>query len=87
MNTSGMGALVISVYKNTEQCGAVQCGAVTKKIFSWFLGDILGPETPNLHDPYIQYYYMIWLKELRGIYSVFTRFVPHPQIVPHCGTI
>jgi len=27
-----------------------------KQILSWFWGDILGQEIPNLHDPYIQYY-------------------------------
>ena len=29
---------------------------VKKQILSWFWGDNLGQEIPNLHDPYIQYY-------------------------------
>jgi len=29
------------------------CLDVTRQILSWFWGDILGQEIPNLHDPYI----------------------------------
>ena len=29
------------------------CPAVTKQIFGWLWSKILGPETSNLHDPYI----------------------------------
>ena len=28
------------------------CHAVTKKIFGWFVGEIYGQESPNLHNPY-----------------------------------
>ena len=35
------------------------------KILSWFLGDILGQEFLNLHDPYIHYYCTIVLYDTR----------------------
>ena len=31
------------------------------------IGDILGQEIPNLHDPYIQYYCTVWLWTLAFI--------------------
>ena len=33
-------------------CYPMQC-CCQKSNICWFVGEILGPETPNLHDPYI----------------------------------